>query len=358
MQAGYDARRDMADTIVDKPAKTMPDVDPEASTAPAERSPIHDRVERAPAPPPPKGNVLAIALSVIAAIVAVAGVAIYLFVIHYNPIARRHVPGNAVVAARAELADLLLFGPVRDHLWPALVGKGSSRVKKIATATGVDLASDVREVVVASTDAKSWVVIFGGKLERGRFLKGFSKVLADEGKPGSTIDGDVLVTPSGAVIAQSDDGALILGTDKAIVRAALPSSDEYKKLDLPIKGAVSFAVTKRAWAGASRSIVITHASALDQVERAKGRFDLGRSPLLTMEIEPAQGVTPKALAADLEAAIAELRIVTLVVPEMAGEKRALGAATIKVDGDRVVLTAPWPYDALDGACKRLATQLD
>ncbi|MFT3769473.1 MAG: hypothetical protein QM820_28890 [Minicystis sp.] len=39
---------------------------------------------------------------------------------------------------------------------------------------------------------------------------------------------------------------------------------------------------------------------------------------------------------------------------MAGEKGALEGRKITANGDHVTVTAAWPYDGLDRACRRLA----
>src|SRR6185436_3914397 len=97
------------------------------------------------------GRALAIALSILAALLLVASVAFYLFVWRYEPHARKHIPGNANLVMRFEFADLALFGPVREHFWPLLferrgeVVKGKTRADRVKEATGVDLATDLRE---------------------------------------------------------------------------------------------------------------------------------------------------------------------------------------------------------------------
>jgi len=55
--------------------------------------------------------------------------------------------------------------------------------------------------------------------------------------------------------------------------------------------------------------------------------------------------------------VSELRLLTLLLPDVAGEKAALGGARITANGDRVAVTAPWPYEGLDRACRRLGQLL-
>ncbi len=76
-----------------------------------------------------------------------------------------------------------------------------------------------------------------------------------------------------------------------------------------------------------------------------------------MEIEPAQGTAAPALAGEIEQLLAELRIVTMLLPDRAGEKGALQAARVSPRNDRVAITAPWSYETLDKACAKLAATM-
>ena len=323
------------------------------------------RPPRPPLPPMPRSRKIAIALSILAAVLLVAGVAVYLFVVRYEPLARRHIPGNANLAARLELGDLVLFGPVREHLWPLVfegapgdAPKGKTRADRIRAATGVNLATDLREVFVASVEGSSFVAIAGGKIPRGRFVKGLAAVAKEEAWPGGWHEaGELLVGPGGLAIGQADDGTILFGTSEAIVIAALPASDDFHRLELPEKGASSFAVTKEAWSGAAGVAVVAHASVLRKIERASGRFTLSKSPELSLEIEPVSASPAPALAGEIEQLLSEMRIVAMLVPDVGGAKGALQAAKVTAKDGRVVITAPWSYEALDGACARLAEQI-
>jgi hypothetical protein len=303
-------------------------------------------------------RLILVALSILAAIVLVLGVAFYLFVWRYEPLARRHIPANASVAMRFEFADVVLFGPVREHLWPLIEARsparGKTRGEKIREATGVNLVTDLRELVVASVDGASFVAIAGGRIKRGRFVHGLAQVARDEGWAGGWHEvGELLIGPGGVAVGQADDGTIAIGSDANIVTAALPASDESRNFLLPHEGAASFAITKQAWSGAAGKAVVAHASVLRKIERATGRFTLNRSPELWMEIEPAAGNEAPALTGEIEQVLAELRIVTLLVPDIAGEKGALSAVKVSAKGDRVVMVAPWSYEALDRGCARL-----
>ena len=326
------------------------------------RQTVVDPIAVLPRAPMPRSRKIAIALSSLAAILLVAGVAVYLFVVRYEPLARRHIPGNANLVARVEIADLALFGPVREHLWPLMFApaptSGSNektRADHLKAATGVALATDLRELIVASVEGSNFVAILGGKIPRGRFVQGLAAVAKEEAWPGAwRVAGGLLVGPDGITIGQADDGTILLGTSEAIVTAALPASDDFVRLALPEKGASSFAVTREAWSGAAGAAVVAHASVLRKIERASGSFTLGKSPEITMSIEPSDANPAPALAGEIEQLLAEMRIVALLLPDSVGEKGALQAAKVTAKDGRVLVTAPWSYEALDRGCARVA----
>ncbi len=313
----------------------------------------------APAAPPPSpaGRRLAVAAAVLAAVALVAAVAVYLFVIRYEAHARRHVPSNAVFVAHADLADLALFPPVRDRLLVLLLTRastGATRGDRIREATGVRLGTDLREIVVASTDATSWVLLAGGRIARGRFVDGLADLAREEGWIGFHKEGDLLIGPGGVAIGQAEDGTIVVGTDVAIASAALPATDEHRRLELPEGGAVTCAIGREGFRGAAGRAWLGRGEVLGKIDRASGRLDLGSAPSLTLTLEPGPGVQAAELARDLDALLADARKAAFVLPDVAGLRGALDGATVTARGEEVSLVAPWPYDALDRGCERLA----
>lgn len=349
----------MSDTLVDPPPPPT----------------LRDEALAKPAPAPSRSRKRGCLIGVVlAALLTVggAGLLLYVFIFHYEPLAQRHVPGNANLVARVSATDIAFFGPVRKHLWPLLFeqafAKGGepprdksaakSRAQRIREATGVNLATDVREIIVASLDANSWVVILGGRIDEGGFVDGIEKLSREEGWQGFRREGPLLLGPA-MVIGQADDGTIVVGTDTDIVTASLPSTDEHRALGLPADGAIAFAVTEAAWSGAATTIQrsVPGGVSLGRVARASGRVTLGGSPLIDIRIEPASGQDPAPIAADLERAIVALRMLLLLTPDVAGEKEAVAGARVASQAGYVSLQIPWPLDGLDRACQRLAEQI-
>ncbi|WP_437658856.1 hypothetical protein [Sorangium sp. So ce1182] len=365
-------------TVTDDPAAPAPAPggDP-AEAGPGERGAGEQR-ERPPAAPPRPGRPRAAAclLAAIALLALLAGAAlgVYFFFWRYEPTARRHIPGDANIVIRLETAELALFGPVRQHFLPLLDESASdasraSRKARLEAATGLDFPSDLREIVVASTDATSWVALAGGRIPKDRFVAGMEKVARDEGWEGWRREGDLLIvhdthgalTRPRAVIGQADDGTIVLGTDVEIVSAALPASDEWQRLDLPEQGPVTFALTSAAWSGAAGvvSAVLPRAGALfRRVDHASGALTLGAEPALAMRLAPASGEAAAALAADTQALLGSLKLAFAVLPDVAGARDALEGAQALAQGDQVEIQTRWPYEGLDRACADLAQRVE
>ncbi|WP_438005233.1 hypothetical protein WME89_41890 [Sorangium sp. So ce321] len=356
-------------TVTDDPAAPAPAPggDP-AEAGPGERPPDERPPAAPPRPGPPRAAACLLAAIALLALLAGAALGVYFFFWRYEPTARRHIPGDANIVIRLETAELALFGPVRQHFLPLLdeSPSGASRKARLEAATGLDFPSDLREIVVASTDATSWVALAGGRIPKDRFVAGMEKVARDEGWEGWRREGDLLIvdgtlTRPRAVIGQADDGTIVLGTDVEIVNAALPASDEWQRLDLPEQGPVTFALTSVAWSGAAGvvSSVLPRAGALfRRVDHASGALTLGAEPALAMRLAPASGEAAAALAADTQALLGSLKLALAVLPDVAGARDALEGAQALAQGDRVEIQTRWPYEGLDRACADLAQRVE
>ncbi len=319
------------------------------------------------AAPKPRGRartVVAVLFAVIG-VLAIAGVTIgYFLFFRYAPLADHHIPAASNLAIRADVRRMGTFGPVRKHLWPVIFDRPSQKVSgktladRLGDATGIHPALDAREIIIASVDARSWVVLVGGSFEPGAFVPGLQKVLHDEGLPEWQKSGDLLIGPGGVAVAQADDGTLVLGTEAEIVTAALPSSEEHKRMDLPKDGALAFAVSKEAWEEMSRNTAMFDpGGALRRIRHVRGTFTLGDDPRVDLAIEPKGGENAEALGKDVEQLLSLLRLGLVAVPDQVGEKSALSSAKVTVEEGRVRVRGPWPLEGLDRGCAKLAVAL-
>jgi hypothetical protein len=300
---------------------------------------------------------------VLAGLVLAAGAAAAFFFLWRHPAtAHRHVPEGTRLALRADAQALATFRPVREHLWPLLFrargGERSERIERIQAATGIRIPLDLREAVIASVDAQSWVLLVGGPIEPGRFVVGMEQVFREEGVEGWRREGELLVHAAGPAIGQADDGTLVVGTGRPIVEASLPEHDG-ADLPLPPEGALGFVLHEDAYRGALAQLPdLPGLDNLKKINNLRGHMALGDAPRVTLQIAPKDGVDPEALRSDLDRDLGRLRLGLLLVPgDLHGAKEAIGGRELSVEGGAVRLEAPWPYEPLDRAVKRLADAL-
>lgn len=291
-------------------------------------------------------------------LLAAGAVGAFFLWVRHPATAHRHIPDGTRLALRADAQVLATFRPVREHLWPLLFearGERSERLERIEAATGLRIPLDLREAVIASVDAQSWVLLVGGPLAPGRFVPGMEEVFAEEGLTGWKREGELLVHARGPALGQADDGTLVIGTGRPIVEASLPAHDG-EALPLPPEGAVSFMVHEDAYRGALALLpTVPGTDTLAKVHHLEGSLILSDEPALTLRLRPVAGVAPQSLRDDLDRDLGRLRLGLAFVPvDLLGAKEALSDRKLEVDGETVTLAAPWPYADLDRAVKRLA----
>jgi hypothetical protein len=318
--------------------------------------------------PQKKSRAGCIALAVLLLAAAIGG-GFYLYFDFFrrSSSAAKHVPAGSNIALRIDGVKLATFKPVRQHLWPVLFDtksegsvEDSKRIKRIEDETGVAIPADLREIVIASTDAGSWVAIVGGSFDPGRFVPGLQKVLSEQGVSGWTLDGELLVHTLGAAIGQAKDGTLVMGTNRDITRAALPASKDSPALPLLSEGTASFYVNQRAYSGAIKLLPLRlpGLDALDRIEQLDGSFTLTEQPRVLLRAQPKAGVDASKLSTDIEAARTKLSLAALLLPgDYYGGKQALRDAKVTPKDGKVEIVAPWPYQALDRGVRELAEAL-
>lgn len=283
----------------------------------------------------------------------------YFFVWRYRPTAVQHIPEGTTAALRVDGNELYLFDPFREHVLSALAESDgiSTRADRFRKATGIDPRADIREIVVATTDGQGVVVLLGGKFERtrlsqDRFVVSLARFLENEGVKGFALEGEVLVG-RGLRIAQADDFTIIVATHEEGLRAALEPSDAWTRLGIASSGAASFVIDRPALAAAARNLPPSAAPPFSNAERVTGFLKLGgKEPSLFVDVSPTTGTTPEALAKDVEGAIDAAKLLTVLLPDVAGEKAVLANAKVKPRAKSVMIEATWPREGLEAACKR------
>jgi hypothetical protein len=293
--------------------------------------------------------------------VALAGpVLFYFFIWRYKPTAPQHIPSGTNLAVRIDAKELYLYAPFRNNVLSVLedqpgVKSRASRLKKL---TGIDLRSDLREIVIASPDGVRFVVLLGGyftqaRMSRANVTKGLLDFFAEEGIPGFSLEGEVLKGPGGLEIGQAEDTTVIIASDDDMLKASLQPSDDWMSLGLVSSGAMSFVVETPAFEHAAKTLSgFGDTSILAHTKRATAFMKLGGSPELDAELVP-DGVDSEVYAKEVETALANAKLLTMLLPDVFGEQGALAAARVKPRAQSVMVTAPWPADRLEAGTKRL-----
>lgn len=321
-------------------------------------------------PPPKKSRILTYLLTLIT--VSIVGpLVFYLVFWRFEPTAQFHIPGGTTIAVRFDARELYLFRPFREQILPILSGASSdpmkpSKLDQIRSETSVDLGTDLREVILATSDGTSWVAIAGGRFLRGvrrggRYIDGCERAMEKEPAYGDWVAaGDVLSGPRGVAIAQADDGTLLLATSADLARAALPATDDYRELWLASSGAVSFAVQRGALEHVAESLraQMPEAVVFEKLERVTGWLTLGeRESRLSLELIVRPGEPVDAVATQAEAF---LQVATKRVaedPELETLRPFFATTRVQVRQSAVMVSGMWKGPESEAAIKRLAALL-
>jgi hypothetical protein len=222
----------------------------------------------------------------------VGGMLIYFKFVAYGRVAARHLPDDTVLAARIDVETMLISDPIRSRLLP-LFDQGVAspaalkpRHDRFRAHTGVELGRDLREVVLGIANP-GWVVVFGGKFPRSGLVEGLATTLEEEHTP-AHLDAGVLQVEGGPAVGQAADGALIVASDAARLRAAIRGGEAYLKLGLPPEGAGGFALLVKD----------PIPPGFDSFERVAGAVQLGEAMMVDVAVRLRDGASadPSAIA--------------------------------------------------------------
>lgn len=303
---------------------------------------------------------------------AVVGAAvIYKKYIQYDLIAARHLPPDTTAAARVDVDQLALYDPVRKHLLPLLDdsfgnvrGQSAlpSRRKRIQVRTNIDLAIDLREILVARGRTwNDWVMVVAGKFARHGVVTGMAKVLAEEGARWRlSTDRKTLLGPRGLALGQASDGSVILASSRARLRMALPSQDTYRRIGLDNRAAaaaVADGELVRSYASSPAHFVAPSLRQLDAVQRVSVTVRLGHPLQVTVRVALRPGHDASVMKKPFSELLGGLVRLSALVPgrDFAGERAALQRARISVSGPhRLDVHFSWKPKEVDRGAASLA----
>lgn len=159
------------------------------------------------------------------------GVVVYRRYVAYEPVAARHVPGDAFGSARFDLTHVMLYEPFRRSIFPlvdALPNAASANGRRARLERrGVQVSGQVREVVTAfGPAANDWVLVLGGTLPSSGVPALLAEVLRAEGLPVTAAERSFSLGGTDALsVGQAGDGAVVIASSAERLRAAIPERD-------------------------------------------------------------------------------------------------------------------------------------
>ncbi len=187
-----------------------------------------------------------IALAVLVLGVFVLG---YWFLVRYEDKVARHVPEGTIAALRLDVEQVVLYQPIRKHVFPVIDGAkaGSDRLAKLKTATGVNLGMDLREIMVAVLPQGQFVAALGGLFPDTGLLPKVLPILPPG--HGCVVTGTRLVCrlTSGTLwFEQAKDGVVLASnSEQALSQALLESGKAARSGYSRRRSLVSYAGSKR-----------------------------------------------------------------------------------------------------------------
>lgn len=323
--------------------------------------------EAQPEPPKKKRRLWPYFLIGTLLLLAISAPIAYILVFRYDPTAVKHIPNGTVMALRIDAKELYLWKPFREHVVGKIDGSKEAKAsgERLKKLTGIDLTSDLREIVVATPDGVRWLVLIGGYFHEARFnrsevVKGLKTFLEEQGGSELSVKGGILYGPNGLEVTQAEDSTIIISNDHGLLQAAIPESDEWTNLGLSGAGGMSFVVTETALQRfkPTASSMMLDPAMFGHSRRVSGFLKLGSKPQLSIEVVPRQ-VNVEALSNEIEGTLGSLRgIALLLLPDTYGMKRMIQSIKVKPRADVVMLTADWPYDGLEDAMKAAGENIE
>lgn len=295
----------------------------------------------------------------------------YWLMVRYEAKAARHIPQAALGAVRVDVEQVVLYEPVRKHIFPVLDGpEPGGRLERFKQLSGVNLGMDLREVVIAALPDGETVIAIGGLFPPKGLVQALAPLVAPTaGRPGCSPEAGVLRCPS-AFIRQADDGTLLLATSMAALDAAEPVSDWAQQNALPaaplaglmrvkstpLGGTATGALARVGWlaklGGLAKLGWLARFEWLGDVERLTVATDLGDPLNLEVGLD---GLGAERVG-EVKAAVVALQAWSALNPgsDIAGERELLARLEVAEAAGRPVVRTTWSRQDLDRGVRALA----
>lgn len=317
----------------------------------------------------PAGAVLLILL--LFAAVAVGGFwYAYQRLVGYQRTVAYHVPASARLALRVDLEQVVLFEPVRRHIFPVLKRQlaDSDGLAELEEHTGIDLAMDLREVMFVQPASDAWLLVVGGLFPQSGVVAGLAELVRARGIVGCRLAEGRLACPQHAFfVEQAHDGALVLSSSPDALAASLGHGEAYAQLGLGVDDAAGFAADGewvRSLARLSELPIVGHfaqdLAPLKQFRGVSGRVDLGTETHVVVQLNAREGGDLSSLQPAVERMLtATARLLAgLGHADVAGERTLLASATVRAtEHGTIEVVSPWPREDIDRAAQTVADWL-
>jgi hypothetical protein len=256
---------------------------------------------------------------------------------------------------RVDVEQVVLYEPIRKHVFPVLDGAESSdRLKRFKALSGVNLGMDLREIVVAVLPGGEMSVAIGGLFPTAGLVQALHQV-SQEGAAAQkcSLEGLALRCVN-ALLRQADDGTLVIATSPQTLDAALRSGEWAQRNGLP-ESPLALVLNNGSESPVAAAVghgLLGQLGWVRDVRRFTAWTDLG-DPLqgeLALDGLGADRVT------DVRASVAALQALAALNPgaDVAGEREVLSRLTVDVAAGRPVIRSAWSRADLERAVRALA----
>lgn len=277
----------------------------------------------------------------------------YWVLVRYEPKAAAHIPASTLLAARGDVEQVVLYEPLRRHVFPVLDGRaeGLDRLERFKALSKVNIGMDLREIVVAVLPDTQVVVIIGGLFPQSGLVAALAKLTSSGAERASCTQHGARLTCGHAYAEQATDGCLVFASSEQALDAALKGSAWATEQGMP-RAPIALVAREAALEVFGPRASLPIATALPGgISKMTAQADLSDPLQVELAIEgldsSGEALVPRMLAG-LQAWTA-----ANPGPDLAGERALLARATVATSAGRSVVRSTWLRQDLDKALRAL-----
>ncbi len=299
------------------------------------------------------------------ALAAIGGFTIaYYRLVHYDRQAVLHIPPGTAMAARLDVEQVVLYEPLRKHLFPVLNdARGQDKppaLERFERLTSVNLGMDLRELVFCAAPGGDWALLVGGLFPTSGVIEGLAQLLEQDQVRSCQLSGTTLsCTSPRLLMRQADDGVIVLASSEAQLHKAATPSTTFEELGMPREGAGAFVITDQALRPLLDNPLLRLApggTTLSRIQRANAELSLGQNADVKLTLIPGEGLSVEQLQAHAEQLLSVLKVLSSLNPSggLASERQLLARASIQAAPGGLVVRSHYTQQELDLAAREIA----